>query len=77
MGTEMALSRKYRLGPMDNTLTRAELVERLRLLWQGSAQPAALGEALEVVLDALGLTAERAEILGETTWPSIQPGEKP
>ncbi len=62
----MTLSRYFRPGPLEDVLTRTELVERLRLLWQGSAQPASLGEALELVIDALGLSAERIEILGET-----------
>ncbi len=50
---------------MGDTLTRADLVERLRLLWQLSPDPAALVEALELVIDVLGLRAERLEILGE------------
>jgi hypothetical protein len=59
------LPRAYGLPPLGDTLTRADLVERLRLLWQLSPEPAALIEALELVIDALGLAAERIEILGE------------
>ena len=71
------LPHAHRVPPLGDTLTRAELVERLRLLWQTNAQGAALHETLDLVIDALGLAAERAEIFGETTWLSIQPGEKP
>lgn len=73
----MGLSRYFRPAPVEDGLTRAELVERLRLIWQGSAQPAALAEALELVIDALGLSAERVEILGETPVATFSSGEQP
>jgi hypothetical protein len=63
-------SRYFRAGPVGEALTRAELVERLRLLWQSVIEAQApapsheLRWAIEQLLEAFGLTAERDEILG-------------
>ena len=51
--------------PLDDTPTRPEIVERLRLLWQGSAQTTNLLQTLDLVIDALGLAADRTEIIGD------------
>jgi hypothetical protein len=74
--TPFRLPHAYRLPPLDDTPTRAEIVERLRLLWQGSVQTAKLLETLDLVIDALGLTAERQEIFGEALDNPNQPGEE-
>lgn len=73
----MSVSRYYRLAPMGEALTRAELVERLRLLWQGMYRPGPETVwALALIVDALGLAAEREEIFGSAfTIPSSE--EKP
>lgn len=61
----MSVSRYYRLAPIGETLTRVELVQRLRLLWQGLYRPCPeTARALAFIVDALGLAAEREEIFG-------------
>ncbi len=65
------LPHAHRLPPLGDMPTRAEIVERLRLLWQGSGQAAKLLEDLDLVIEALGLTADRAEILGD--WATVDP----
>lgn len=61
-------SRYFRAEPVGEALTRVELVERLRLLWQGTQGPnerTVMAQALEIVIEAFGLKAERAEIFGD------------
>lgn len=69
------LPHAYRLPPLGETLTCVELVERLRLLWQSCLDRSALSDTLELVIEALGLTAERTEIMGD--WPGRDAWDTP
>lgn len=67
MMTQPYPARYFRAEPVGEMLTRAELVERLRLLWQeksGQSDGQVVAYALTLVIEAFGLTAERAEIFG-------------
>lgn len=59
-------SRYFRAEPIGEAITRVELVERLRLLWQGLPLDARneAAWAMEQLLDAFGLMAEREEVFG-------------
>lgn len=68
MTTRPHPTRYFRAEPVGEALTRTELVARLRLLWQeksGRSDGVAAAQAITFVIEAFGLTAERAEIFGD------------